>query len=286
MRIATPDGRVLDVFLAGPEDGAVLLFHCGTPGSGLPYDVLTGLLADRGMRYLSFSRPGYGTSTRRSGRSVADVAEDVSIVLDALAIDRIDVLGWSGGGPHALASAALLPDRVRAVALIGSVAPYPAEGLDWLAGMGHENVEEFNAALAGAEELIGFKERAWPELRGITGVQVAEALGDLIDDVDRGSIRGDFAEWVAGVWREGLRHGYWGWFDDDLAFTRPWNFAIKDIGVPVHVWQGGHDRMVPYAHGEWLAANCGGACPHLLPEHGHLTLVVDSMATILDELIA
>ena len=91
---------------------------------------------------------------------------------------------------------------------------------------------------------------------------------------------------MAAVWREGLRHGYWGWFDDDLAFTRPWNVAIEDIGVPVHVWQGGDDRMVPYAHGEWLAAHCGGACPHLLPDHSHLTLVVDSMATILDELTA
>jgi pimeloyl-ACP methyl ester carboxylesterase len=278
-------GRQLDVWLAGPDDGTPLLFIPGTPSSGLPFPPAVEQLAARGLRYVAFSRAGYGASTRSPHRTVADVVEDAGAVLDSIGADRAWVAGWSGGGPHALACAALLANRVLGTALIASVAPHDADGLDFLAGMGDENVEEFQAALDGPDALVAFKERAWPVYRAVTGSQVADAFGDLVDEVDRGSIRDEFAEWLAAVFREGLRHSYWGWFDDDMAFARPWGFDLGAIRGPVHIWQGRHDRMVPFAHGEWLAAHVGGACPHLLDDHGHLTLVVDSMPAILDELI-
>jgi pimeloyl-ACP methyl ester carboxylesterase len=284
--LPTPDGRTLDVYLAGPPDGIPLLFHFGTPSSGLPFDPAVETFAARGLRHVSFSRAGYGSSTRRPGRSVADVVDDVGSVLDHIGAESVYVIGWSGGGPHALATAALMPERVRTVALIGGVAPYPAEGLDWTAGMGDENVEEFGAALEGPEALIGFKERAWPELVKVTGPEVADAFGDLIDEVDRGSLIGEYAEWLAASMRDALRKGYWGWFDDDMAFIKPWGFDLDSLRAPVHVWQGAHDRMVPFAHGEWLAAHIPTARPHLLPEHGHLSLAVDSLPVILDALLA
>jgi pimeloyl-ACP methyl ester carboxylesterase len=283
--VQTPDGRSLDVYSGGQEDGIPLLFQSGTPSAGIPYPPFLETLAERDMRYVAFSRAGYGSSTRRPGRSVADVATDVATVLDQVEADRVYTIGWSGGGPHALATAALLPERVIAVATIGGVAPYPAEGLDFLAGMGEENIEEFEAALAGPEQLIPFKERAAPIWRNVTPGEVADAFGDLIDDVDRGSLTGAFAEWGAELFHEALREGYWGWFDDDMAFVKPWGFELAAIRAPVFVWQGGHDRMVPYAHGEWLAAHIPTAVPRLLPEQGHLTLVLDSMPRILDELL-
>ena len=184
--VTTPDGRSLDVYLAGPPDGDVLLFHFGTPSGPLPYQPSVDLMAERGLRYVAFSRAGYGSSTRRPGRSVADVVDDARVVLDHVGAERAVTIGWSGGGPHALACAALLPDRIRSVATLASVAPYPADGLDYLAGMGDENIEEFNAALEGPEALIAFKERNWPIFREVTADQVAGAFGDLIDDVDRG----------------------------------------------------------------------------------------------------
>jgi pimeloyl-ACP methyl ester carboxylesterase len=217
---------------------------------------------------------------------VADVVDDVATVLDYVGASRAVTIGWSGGGPHALASAALLPDRIVAAATIAGVAPYPADGLDYLAGMGSENIEEFEAAFAGPDALIPFKERNWPIFRTVTGAMVAESLGDLIDDVDRGSLTGAFADWAAAAFREGLRESYWGWFDDDMAFVKPWGFDLGTMTVPVHIWQGGHDRMVPFAHGAWLAAHIPTAIPHLLPPHGHLSLAVDSLGTILDQLIA
>ena len=284
--VITPDGRSLDVYLAGPPDGDVLLFHSGTPAVPLPYQPSIDLMAERGLRYVAFSRAGYGSSTRDPGRSVADVVDDARVVLDHVGAERALTIGWSGGGPHALACAALLPDRIRAVATLASIAPYPAEGLDYLADTGAENIEEFNAALEGPEALIVFKERNWPIFREVTAEQIAEAFGDLVDDVDRGSLTGEFAEYVAACFREALRESYWGWFDDDMAMIRPWGFELASIGVPVHVWQGRHDRMVPFAHGEWLAAHIPTAIPHLSDELGHLTIAVDSMGSILDELVA
>src|SRR5262245_29972439 len=247
---------------------------------------MTDLMAARGLRYVAFSRPGYGSSTRRPGRSIADVVEDSRTVLGHLGTRRALVVGWSGGGPHALACAALMADLVPAVATIASVAPYPADGLDFMAGMGDENIEEFEAALESDAALLEFKERNWPIFRSVTGADVAESFGDLIDHVDRGSLTGEFAEYIASATREGLRESYWGWFDDDKAFVKPWGFDVADIRIPVHVWQGGHDRMVPFAHGHWLAAHTPTAIPHLDPEDGHLRIVAREMGAILDALIA
>ena len=285
MEIHLPDGRSLDVYLGGPEDGTPLLFHVGTPGAGLPFEPFVRALAERGLRYVSYSRPGYGSSTRRPGRSVVDVVEDAAAVLDAIGADRCYLIGWSGGGPHALACAARMPERVIAAATIGGVAPYPAERLDWSAGMGAENIEEFDAALAGSDDLVAFLEPAAAELRGVTPDGVADAFGDLIDEVDRGALTGAFSAWSADVFHEAMQAGYWGWFDDDMAFVQPWGFNVDEIRVPVFVWQGAHDRMVPFAHGDWLAAHIPGARARLFAEHGHLSLAVDSVPRIVDELM-
>jgi pimeloyl-ACP methyl ester carboxylesterase len=281
-----PDGRSLDVWQAGPPDGEPLVFHHGTPGAGLPFDHHVREMAARGLRYVGWTRPGYGSSTRRPGRSVGDDAGDAAAVLDHLGIDHAWVVGWSGGGPHALGFAAQHPGRVRGVATIGSIAPWGAEGLDWLADMGAENVEEFAATLEGEDELRPFVERAWPIFRDLKPEEVAASLGDLIDDVDRGSLTGELAEFLAASGHEALREGYLGWLDDDLVFARPWGFELADIRCPVHIWQGAHDRMVPYAHGGWLCERVPTACRHLREDHGHLTLVVDSFGQILDELLA
>ena len=284
--VELPDGRSLDVWQAGPPNGEPLVFHHGTPGAGLPFDHHVREMAARGLRYVGWTRPGYGSSTRRRGRTVADDAGDAVAVLDHLSIDRAWVVGWSGGGPHALGLAAQHPERVRGVATIGSVAPWGAEGLDWLAGMGAENVEEFGVTLQGEDALIPLVERQWPAFRDLKPEEVATSLGDLVDDVDRGSLTGELAEYLAANSHEALREGYLGWLDDDLVFARPWGFDLAAIRCPVHIWQGAHDRMVPYGHGGWLCDHLPTACRHLHAEHGHLTLVVDSFGRILDELLA
>ena len=210
---------------------------------------------------------------------------DTIAVLDHLGADRAYVAGHSGGGPHALACAALLPDRVLGTALIAGVAPWAAEGLDFLEGMGAENHAEFGAALRSEEDLAAYLEPFREEILGVTGPQVAAMFGDLVDDVDRAAVTGAYAEFVADQMREGQRESFAGWLDDDIAFTQPWGFDLASIDGQVHVWQGAHDRMVPFAHGQWLVAHLPAACAHLHPEHGHMSLAVGGFPRIVDALV-
>jgi pimeloyl-ACP methyl ester carboxylesterase len=175
---------------------------------------------------------------------------------------------------------------VLSCATIAGVGPFGAAGLDFLEGMGRENHEEFGAALAGPSELQAYLEREARAFAGLTGEQVAAALGDLVSPVDVTALTGDFAAYVAASFRQAVSNGIWGWFDDDLAFTRSWGFGLDEIRVPVVVWQGGQDRMVPFAHGRWLAAHVPGARPRLLAEEGHLSIAVASFGEIVDDLLA
>jgi pimeloyl-ACP methyl ester carboxylesterase len=280
------DGRSLDVDVSGPEGGTPLVVHHGTPGERTQYPPFAEAAAARGLRYVSASRPGYGGSSRQPGRAVADCAADTAAVLDRLGARRCYTVGASGGGPHALACAALLPDRVRACGTVAGVAPFDADGLDFLDGMGRENHEEFGAALAGPARLQAYLEREARTFAEVTGEQLAAALGDLVSAVDVAALTGEFAAYLAQSLRGAVAGGVWGWFDDDMAFTRPWGFGLDDVGVPVVVWQGGQDRMVPFAHGEWLVAHLPSARARLLPGEGHLSIAVAKFGEIVDELLA
>jgi pimeloyl-ACP methyl ester carboxylesterase len=283
--VALADGRSLEVSVSGPEGATPLVVHHGTPSDRTQYRPFAEAAAVRGLRLICYSRPGYGGSSRQPGRAIADCAADTLAILEQLGAARFYTAGWSGGGPHALACAALLPDRVLACATIAGVGPSGAAGLEFLEGMGRENHAEFGAALAGPPKLQGYLERQAQALAGLTGEQVAAALGDLVSPVDVGAITGTFAAYLATTLRRAVASGIWGWFDDDLAFTRPWGFDLDEVGVPVVVWQGGQDRMVPFAHGQWLATHVPGARPRLLTDEGHLSLVVASFGEVVDDLL-
>jgi pimeloyl-ACP methyl ester carboxylesterase len=284
--VTTEDGRKLVVEVAGPDGGEVVLFHTGTPGAGRVFPPLIEAGAERGLRHVSYARPGYADSDRDPGRTVADCAVDSAAIADALDIESFYTTGQSGGGPHALACAALLGDRVRSAATTASVAPYEAEGLDWLQGMGRENVEEFAAVEAGDAELQAYLEQEAETFESVTGGQVLEALGDLISDADGAVLTGTYAEFVSASMRESLRTGIWGWFDDDKAAYAEWGFDLGAIDVPVTIWQGQEDRFGPFAHGQWLAEHVSGATARLMPGEGHLSLILGSYGEVLDGLIA
>jgi pimeloyl-ACP methyl ester carboxylesterase len=284
--VARPDGRTIEVVASDPLGPLPLLFHNGTPTAALPYPPLVDAVARHGSGVVTFSRPGYAGSSEQPGRSVASVAEDSAAVLDALGINAFVTIGWSGGGPHALACAALLSDRCHACASLAGVAPYRVDGFDWTAGMGEPNVEEFSAALAGEAQLTEFLSAGIEGLESLKADDVVDALGDLASDVDKAALTGAFAEYVAEVFRRSASNGVAGWRDDDLAFTRDWGFDLSAITTPVSIWQGQQDRMVPFAHGEWLAAHIPGATPHFARDQGHVSLVVGSLDEIVDDLYA
>ena len=284
--IPTGDGRRLEVLCSGPADGTPLVFHHGTPMAAVPFGPLVAGAARQGLQTVAYSRPGYGDSTAAPGRAVADAAADVEAILDALGAERFYALGWSGGGPHALACAALLGDRCLAAASLAGVAPFQADGLDWYAGMGDENIEEFGLALEGADRLTPWLEREAGKLATIQGPEVADALGGLVSPIDREALTGEFAEFSARSMRRALENGVAGWRDDDLAFARPWGFDLDSLDRPVAVWQGGEDRMVPFAHGAWLAAHIPLAHVRLHPTEGHLSLGVTRIGEIVADLVS
>jgi pimeloyl-ACP methyl ester carboxylesterase len=284
--LAAPDGRRLEVLTAGPEDGLPLLFHNGTPSGLVAFPAMVAEAAARGLRTVMYARPGYGESTAQPGRCVADAAADVTTVLDGVGAAQFVTIGWSGGGPHALACAALLPARCLAAVSLAGLAPAHAGGLDWMAGMAPENVTEVTAAAQGEPALTAFLEAAAAGVGQVTGQQVAEELGGLISAADRAVVTGEFADHMAGSFRIALRAGIAGWRDDDIAFVSDWGFPVEQASaVPVAIWQGDEDRMVPFSHGAWLAAHVPGARAHLVPGEGHLTIAVRSFGAVLDDLL-
>lgn len=285
-RITLHDGRVLEMFRAGPPDGIPVVFHHGTPFAAVRYRAAARGVTARDAQLLYWSRPGYAGSTPQPDRRVADVATDTLEVLDLIGQDRFVTIGWSGGGPHALACAALAPTRCAAAAIIGGVAPFEAEGLDWLDGMGPENIEEFALAVEGGPPFSDFLARESTQFATLDGHDVATALGGLVTDVDKAALNGEFADFMARSLAAAGSGTIDGWHDDDMAFLRDWEFDLAAIECPVAVWQGGQDRMVPYAHGAWLAAHVPRARPHLLPDEGHISLCVAAFDHILDDLLA
>ena len=279
------DGRDIEYLTAGPEDGLPLVIHEGTP-VGLSLNArLANAAAGRHLRAVLAARPGYEASTPRPGRTVADVVQDTAAVLDALGAGEYVSIGFSGGGPHTLACAALADGRCLAAASVAGVAPYAAAGLDFLAGMGPENVEEFGLAVRGADALTPFLDKEAQALGAITGEQIVAALGGLISGADAAVLTGEFAADLAEGLRGAVRNGIAGWRDDDLAFVAGWGFPVDAAAGRVAIWQGDQDNMVPFAHGQWLAAHIPGARVHLEPGAGHLTMTVTAIDRILDDLL-
>ncbi|MGA7173670.1 MAG: alpha/beta fold hydrolase [Candidatus Dormiibacterota bacterium] len=279
LQVTAADGRLLDVVECGEIGDPTVVVHHGTPGARGLFDGWQRDAEQKGIRLIGYSRPGYGASTRSPGRSARQAADDTLAIAEQLELSKLATWGYSGGGPHALSCAALLPDLVVAASTIASVAPYGAEGLDFLAGMGEGNVEEF-AAILGGEAVTRPMHEAAVAAMATTVEGVIEEMGSVRSPPDRAAIREHLGDWMVSLFREAFEHGADGWIDDDLAFVDPWGFELSEIRVPLQLWQGQHDLMVPRGHGEWLAAHLPKAEWHYLPDSGHLTLLVDQVPLI------
>jgi pimeloyl-ACP methyl ester carboxylesterase len=271
-KVTTPEGRTLMVQEGGDPSGRPVLVHAGTPNSRNLYRGDLELAGEQGIRLISYDRPGYGGSTPAPRRTVADCAADVRTIADALGLEKLAIWGISGGGPHALACAALLSDRVVAVASLASVAPYGAPGLDYFEGMGELNAEDIKLMLddpnAARTKTVADRE----VMLKATPAGIRDFMQTLLSPVDAAVLTGDYAEHMAKNSRDGLAPGIEGWWDDGWAHLHPWGFAFEAIRVPVMLWHGRQDRFVPFGHGEWLAKQVPGVEAHLSSEDGHLTL--------------
>ncbi|TDQ01557.1 alpha/beta fold hydrolase [Labedaea rhizosphaerae] len=261
--LTLPDERTLRVYDVG--SGPPVFWHHGSPNTGEPPEPLL----DAGVRWISYNRPGYPGSTRRPGRDVASAAADVAAIADALGLDRFALMGHSGGGPHVLACAALLPDRVTAAVSMSGQAPPDAAGLDWLDGL-HDKDEIF-AARRGRAALEDYLAKA-------------EFDPEVFTPEDHAALSGRWS-WLGRIVGAAMAEGDAGFVDDLLASQQPWGVDLAAIRCPVLFVHGGQDRMVPAAHGRWLAGQVRGSELWLKPEAGHLS-VLDSTADALDWLRA
>ena len=278
--VVTRDGRTLTVREGGDRDGVPVLAHAGTPGSSLLYEPILADAEENGIRLFSYDRPGYGGSTRAKGRTVADCAEDAASVCDALGVERFCVWGVSGGGPHALATAALLSGRVAAAAVLASLAPFGAEKLDFYEGMGEQNIEDFRVVLEGEEPHLAMLERERGELLGASPEQLVEVVKTLLGPADREVLNGQVAAFLLESTRAGIEGSLDGWFDDDVALVEPWGFDLASICVPVLLLHGEQDKFVPFSHGVWLSQHIPGVDFDLAPEEGHISLIERRMPEV------
>ena len=270
--IRTPDGRTLAVEDYGDPAGRPVLVHMGTPNSRRLYGPNVADAAARGLRLISYDRPGYGGSSPQPGRTVADCAGDVRAICAELGIGRLAMWGISGGGPHVLACAALLPDLVTAAASLASLAPYGSEGLDYFAGMGQDNVDDIRLSLTDEAAYRAKADKDREELLATPPADVAKALESLLTPTDAAVLSGELADYLTSSAHDGLAPGSQGWFDDS-CMERPWGFDLASIAVPVLLLHGRQDMFVPLRHGEWLAAHIPGVEARLSDDDGHLTLL-------------
>jgi pimeloyl-ACP methyl ester carboxylesterase len=266
-----PDGRAITFAEWGDPAGHPVIALHGTPGCRLSHHPNEDLIRSTGVRMITYDRAGYGHSDRHRGRVVADDAGDVAAIADCLGIGRFAVTGGSGGGPHALAAAALLGDRVTRASCVVGAAPYAALGDEFFTGMDPENVKEFGWALEGEDRLALELQQMDQRLREQVLADPATAFAEFeLPEADRKVLaRDDYSQLMRKVVQEQTRNGVWGWVDDDLAFVAPWGFDPASISVPVRVSYGSEDVLVPVKHGEWIARTVPGATVKV-NELGHL----------------
>jgi len=244
-----------------------VIVHHGTPSSSLLWQPWVGDAKSRGIDLVGYLRAGYMDKPRDEGRDVAAVAADVARFADELGVETFATWGISGGAPHALACAALLPDRVIAAAALAGPAPYGAEGLDWYAGQGEGNIVEFETSLQGEEPLRSLLEQEAAAM--LAGEE--SGLDTLFSPPDQ-AILPQLQGFLGQTFSEALSGGVDGWVDDDLAFVGDWGFDLADIRVPVLLMHGVQDRFVPVDHGRWLAQRIPGVETRILDDEGHLSL--------------
>ena len=267
--LATADGRVLHAYDVGStarRDDLVVMWHGGTPNTGAPPEPLFEVAQSLGIRWIGYDRPGYGGSTAHRGATVASAAADASRVASHLSIERFAVFGHSGGGPRALACAAMLPDRVIAAVSVSSPAPWPAAGLDYFAEMSEGISSELRAAAQGRAEL----EQVLAE---------SEFDPQSFIAADYAALDGSWS-WFNGIVQAATANGLDGMIEDDLGTMAPWGFDLAKITAPTLIMHGTGDRLVPSSHAEWLGAHCPSAELRLVPDEGHISVLSSARAAL------
>jgi pimeloyl-ACP methyl ester carboxylesterase len=279
------DGRLLGFAEYGDLGGTPLVYFHGTPGSRLELGLpgIDAALGARGIRAIALDRPGIGLSTPKPRRRILDWPNDVARAADALGLERFMVLGASGGCPYTLACAQRLPGRLTAVGVAVGIAPIDA-GACW-DDMTPRNRKLFRVGrwfAAGLKPLVGAMER----LIARAPDRAVEGLLDRLPEADRAILgEGPVREAMIRSWREAFRQGPGGPWWELVLESRRWGFSLSQVPVPILLWIGGVDRTIPPSMGRYLAAALPRSEARVYPAEGHLSLVVNRHAEMLDLLL-
>lgn len=283
--LSLPDGRSFEYEEHGAPGGYTVLFHHGMPGSVVFMPTVLGPLVEAGFHVVTYSRPGYGRSSLDEGRSVLDTARDCIELLAHLGVDHCLTVGWSAGGPHALALAALDPGRVAGVLLIASFAPFEAPLPEFTEGMGAQNVLQFQSAMHGRTVMRETIRQMVAAIRDQSSADVAGEMSSLLPAADVAEMAGPYGADNEANMGYGLSRGEEGWVSDLAALTSGWGFEIASVSTAVDVWHGEEDLMVPVAHGRWLSEQLTSARLCSLPGHGHVSVAVGGLDAKVDSLL-
>ncbi len=265
-----PDGRLLGYAEWGDPGGPPVLYFHGTPASRLDPVCFPDAPEKARVRLISIDRPGMGLSTFQPHRRIADWPGDVAALADRLGLERLGVVGWSGGGPYVLGCAAAIPERVTAAVSVAGVGRIDRPGA--MDGMNPSEAKLTRLSLKApllARLVLGtvFRlSRAKPE-------QALKSFHDEVSGSDQAVIAAlpDDAKRM-GWFLEAGRHGAKGPVHDYHALG-DWGFRLGDVEMPVTMWQGDADKLVPMAHAEELATSAPGATLRPCPGEGHLVMV-------------
>jgi len=283
--VKAADGRRLSVEVSGDPDGSPVFLLHGTPGSRVGPRPRGPLLHRLGIRLISFDRPGYGGSDRLRGRRVADAAADVATIADTYGHDRFAVAGRSGGGPHALACAALLPERVSRAAVLVGLAPRQADGLDWFDGMADSNVDAYAGAEGRLNRVIARLEAEADVIRDDPASLIHRLAAELTDHDRRVVADAGIRSLLMQAYAEALRESAHGWIDDVRAFRTPWGFDPATVAAPVLLWHGEGDVFSPVGHSLWLGARIPGSTVIVESDAAHFS-ALEVLPEVLQWLIA
>lgn len=274
------DGRALEYIDNGVSSKSALIFHHGTPGVMGVWNTWLTAAAEQSTRAIAFTRPGYASSDRKTGRTVIEANDDLEELLNQLEVDNFVSVGWSGGGPYAMASGLL--ERCTAVHLIASVSPFDVKDFDWFQDQSSQSVEEAKISSENLEASISYKENYYTEIRDLTTEQV---LSFQIKRATFKSFENDyiaFAEDVRIGLRDALTPSVVGFAEDEFAFLTNWGFDVQGIQVPVGIWQGLDDESVSPHMAKWLNENIFNSTLKLFESQNHASIMVEKRKEILN----
>jgi pimeloyl-ACP methyl ester carboxylesterase len=276
--INLPDGRRLSFDEFGDRQGKPVFYFHGFPGSRLEAKLADPISRESGVRFIGIDRPGYGYSSFKPGRNFISWPDDVAELAEALRIDRFSILGVSGGGPYAAACAFKMPDRLDAVGIICGMGPVDVpdliKGMPWPYRQGLRLADRLPEMVTTLYSFSALFFRFYPE-------RMLSILSGMVAGPDKIALKNkELIQVLSASFQEAFRSSLRWPATDVVLYSRPWGFPLQDIDIPVHLWHGEKDRIVPPEMGRYMAQSIPNCRATFFPDEGHFSIILNRIEEI------